>query len=418
VTKTQTGGPNPVTGLGQTLDYTITLDNIGLVDLTNVNIVDILPDDSDGVLDGPTGDGGVAGVIEVGEIWTYTISYTSTLDDFIKDIPLVNTVIVTVNELLDPVTDTAITPIEGTDTDNDGVIDVFDEDDDNDGITDVVEGGDFNDTNLDGIPDRISLDADGDGCADVTEAGFTDPDGDGVLGLSPVDVDSNGLVIGQGGYTPPNDLDGNTVLDFQEAGSPSNIDNEPEDIEVTLGEDVLFEVFGNATFYQWQLSKDNGVTWSDLEDNQKYSGVTTSKLRITDARSDLESDLYRVLLTSPDYACDPNPEVYSRAALLSFNTESIPNGFSPNGDGTNDLFIIPGLDQYPNFTMEIFNRWGSKVYSYDNNGSANPQWWDGSSDEGTSFGGDKVPAGTYFYRINFNGNDGEKPVSGWVYLTY
>ena len=117
-----------------------------------------------------------------------------------------------------------------TDTDGDGVFDIIDFDDDNDGILDSVEG-DVRDTNLNGIPDRLELDADSDSCADTVEAGFTDPDGDGILGTSPVTVDANGQVTGQGGYTIPNDLNNNGVFDFQEIGSPSAIDNQPEDAE-------------------------------------------------------------------------------------------------------------------------------------------------------------------------------------------
>jgi gliding motility-associated-like protein len=123
-------------------------------------------------------------------------------------------------------------------------------------------------------------------------------------------------------------------------------------------------------------------------------------------------------LTSPDFACDPNPELYSTAAMLSFNTVIIPNGFSPNGDGDNDEFSIPGLDQSPNFKMEVFDRWGNSVYKYNNNGSLSPDWWDGRSTGNMTLNkGDLVPAGTYFYLIDFN--DGNKaPVKGWVYINY
>ena len=41
----------------------------------------------------------------------------------------------------------------------------------------------------------------------------------------------------------------------------------------------------------------------------------------------------------------------------------IPEGFSPNGDGINDLFVIKGLDMYPHNSIVIFNRWGDKVFA-------------------------------------------------------
>ena len=40
----------------------------------------------------------------------------------------------------------------------------------------------------------------------------------------------------------------------------------------------------------------------------------------------------------------------------------IPNGFSPNGDGTNDTYKIPCGEKYPKATIRIFNRWGVEVW--------------------------------------------------------
>ncbi|MCB0475651.1 MAG: gliding motility-associated C-terminal domain-containing protein, partial [Flavobacteriaceae bacterium] len=95
-----------------------------------------------------------------------------------------------------------------------------------------------------------------------------------------------------------------------------------------------------------------------------------------------------------------------------------PQGFSPNGDGINDQFIIPALSQYKNFTMEIFDRWGNKVYDYDNNGRAEPIWWDGySTGSRTIDKGQLVPAGTYYYIVKYN-EGGLSPRTGWVYVNY
>ena len=302
------------------------------------------------------------------------------------------------------------------DTDNDGVYDIVDVDDDNDGILDAVEGEDT-DSNNDGTPDRISLDADGDGCFDVTEAGFEDPDGDGILGTSPVAVDGDGQVTGQGGYTTPNDLNNNGVFDFQEAGSPSSISNQPVDVTIALGQDAVFQVSGNATYYQWQESAD-GSTWVDLVNGADYMGVDTQTMTVVDARGKLEGNRYRVVLRSPDFACDPNPDLISEDVRLIFNTSLIPSGFSPNGDGENDVFLIPGLREYPNFTMEVFDRWGNSVYKYDNNGSPNLVWWDGRSTGNMTMNkGELVPAGTYFYHIEYNGG-GKSADTGWVYVNY
>jgi uncharacterized repeat protein (TIGR01451 family)/gliding motility-associated-like protein len=97
---------------------------------------------------------------------------------------------------------------------------------------------------------------------------------------------------------------------------------------------------------------------------------------------------------------------------------TIPEGFTPDGDGINDVFEIEHLEVlYPNFSMEIVNRYGNKVYSYKHNGNPGetPQWWTGYSDGRWNLGSDRLPAGTYFYTIYFNNND-RKPQTGWIYL--
>jgi gliding motility-associated-like protein len=80
----------------------------------------------------------------------------------------------------------------------------------------------------------------------------------------------------------------------------------------------------------------------------------------------------------------------------------IPNSFSPNGDGINDFWNITHLESYPNCTVEIYNRYGEKLYS--SFGYSIP--WDGR------FKGAEMPVGTYYYIIN--PRNGRKVMSGSV----
>jgi gliding motility-associated-like protein/uncharacterized repeat protein (TIGR01451 family) len=61
----------------------------------------------------------------------------------------------------------------------------------------------------------------------------------------------------------------------------------------------------------------------------------------------------------------------------------ISNVFTPNGDGVNDTFVIPGLDTYSDTELTIINRWGNTVYQKTNYKND----WDGQG----------MVEGTYFY---------------------
>ncbi len=83
----------------------------------------------------------------------------------------------------------------------------------------------------------------------------------------------------------------------------------------------------------------------------------------------------------------------------------IPNGFSPNGDGVNDEFDIPGLLNYPDATLYVFNRWGDVVW--DTKVPYNVKKWDGNNDKGVP-----VPDGTYYFILDLK--DGSKPFAKFV----
>ena len=91
----------------------------------------------------------------------------------------------------------------------------------------------------------------------------------------------------------------------------------------------------------------------------------------------------------------------------------IPNGFSPDGDGVNDEFVIDGLDEYPGNILRIFNRWGNLIYEkehYDNT-------WNGYVNVGSlRLGNGKVPSGTYYYILELGA--GEKARTGYIIVRY
>ncbi len=75
----------------------------------------------------------------------------------------------------------------------------------------------------------------------------------------------------------------------------------------------------------------------------------------------------------------------------------VPNVFSPNGDGQNDLFFIDGIESRGN-TVRIYNRWGQLVFEASNYRNT----WDG----------DDLSDGTYYYEVLLDGD--EAPLTGHV----
>jgi len=101
------------------------------------------------------------------------------------------------------------------------------------------------------------------------------------------------------------------------------------------------------------------------------------------------------------------------STIETFPTDfNIPEGFSPNADGINDLFVIRGILYYPNNTIVIYNRWGDKVFE----ASPYQNTWDGKTSMGLQVGGDKLPVGTYFYILDLG--DGSDVIKGTIYLNW
>lgn len=119
---------------------------------------------------------------------------------------------------------------------------------------------------------------------------------------------------------------------------------------------------------------------------------------------------YFASLYDPASDCDSSQRL---AVNVSLECDFfIPEGISPNGDQLNDDFEIRYIeDFYPNYTIEIYNRWGDSVYK----GNANTPNWDGTSNQG-SFGDGLLPVGVYFYYLDFKDGSTE-PRRGKVYLS-
>ncbi|MCZ2472229.1 T9SS type B sorting domain-containing protein [Aquirufa ecclesiirivi] len=288
-----------------------------------------------------------------------------------------------------------IDPMIPLDTDQDGKANYLDFDSDNDTISDKVEAGESPqlpvDTDKDSLPDYIDRDSDEDTIPDTLEVGFDpskplDTDKDGVYDFRDLDSDGDGIPDKiEAGKNPNNpvDTDGDGLPDYRDVDS----DNNGISDKVEVGPDPL---------HPMDTDKNGIPDYLDPDDDGD---------RIPDK---LEEDINYGALPDCDYDGIPNSK--DNDVCDTFMTQ----GFSPNGDGVNDKFVIPGIMSMPSHHLTIFNRWGNIVYEIDNYKND----WGGEISKQELFvaGDGRIADGVYFYFIDFKGI---KPnVQSFIYVNH
>ncbi len=117
---------------------------------------------------------------------------------------------------------------------------------------------------------------------------------------------------------------------------------------------------------------------------------------------------YTIVYTTNDN-CSASDSVQISITAETGCDLSIYKGFTPNGDGFNDGWIIDGVEFYPGSVVKIFNRWGGVVWESTEYDNLQVKW------EGKNLSGGELPDGTYFYYISLAGID--RVYKGWVELT-
>ena len=113
--------------------------------------------------------------------------------------------------------------------------------------------------------------------------------------------------------------------------------------------------------------------------------------------SPVDDITYTMKVTS-DKGCTSSDQVFVKV----LKKPEIPNIFSPNGDGIHDRWVIAFLETYPGCTVEVFNRYGQRIYY--TVGYTTP--WDGT------INGKPVPVGTYYYIVD--PKNGRQKQAGYV----
>ncbi|MEC4115243.1 gliding motility-associated C-terminal domain-containing protein [Myroides pelagicus] len=96
------------------------------------------------------------------------------------------------------------------------------------------------------------------------------------------------------------------------------------------------------------------------------------------------------------------------------------NLVTPNGDDKNDYFIIDNIERFPNNSVEIYNRWGVKVYETDSYNSRGNVFTGYSDGRVTVKKEEMLPTGTYYYIVSYEYKDqnGSRMIkkSGYLHL--
>ncbi len=144
----------------------------------------------------------------------------------------------------------------------------------------------------------------------------------------------------------------------------------PADTTITYGDGIRINPAGDPP-YEWQWSP---VAW--LDDPQSF----------TPYAAPLEDIVYTLVGADP-YGC--RDTIYTDIRVRYDPVMNIPNAFSPNGDGRNDVFRVTGLKFETLKEFRVFNRFGQLMYY----GTDPKDGWDGMYQSG------EAPVGVYYYSI-------------------
>jgi gliding motility-associated-like protein len=168
---------------------------------------------------------------------------------------------------------------------------------------------------------------------------------------------------------------------------PPVIDLQPQDTILPPGKQLILRASVTGLLQSWQWTPAG-----DLTDPLSLTPLTTPMVSTTP---------FQLTVLSAE-GCQASKTVLVKVYIKL----AMPNSFTPNGDGKNDLFRIPASVGLQLKEFAVFSRWGNKIFSTNNIG----QGWDGASN------GTVCPPGTYVWFINGSTKDGPVFAKGTVIL--
>lgn len=152
-------------------------------------------------------------------------------------------------------------------------------------------------------------------------------------------------------------------------------------LPVTFTNTSIFGTNPVGTTYSWSFGDSNSLNSNDTIVNHLYNTPGN----------------FPVILTATNGFCRDTAMRYIKVDIISLF--EVPNVFTPNGDGKNDVFTFNAINM-GEITITIFDRWGLKMFEATDSGNIR---WDGKNKSGKT-----VTDGTYFYILTATGLDGVK----------
>ncbi|REJ82310.1 MAG: PKD domain-containing protein [Bacteroidetes bacterium] len=204
--------------------------------------------------------------------------------------------------------------------------------------------------------------------------------------------------------------DGNVSTQFSPSHTYSVAGNIPVSLTVTsphsctdfILKDVFFISYKEAGFDLSIDSCSGQITFHSVTDNAvtyewDFGDGRTSELRYPVHTFNKDGTYEISLKVNGKSACADSASRLTVYESPLGETLFIPNSFTPNGDGINDIFKISVYRPCETYNLQVFNRWGKIVYETADAASA---FWDGSAEDG------QIQSGVYVYLLK--GSAGEK----------
>ena len=156
---------------------------------------------------------------------------------------------------------------------------------------------------------------------------------------------------------------------------------EPTALELTIDAPLQANGYNISSFQGNDGSIEVEINGGTPDYSAAWAGPTPIDIDVLNPE-DLTAGDYTITVT------DANDCVIDSIITLTQPDDlRLPTGLTPNNDGSNDSYVILGIDQYPDNDFKVFNRWGNLVYEKSNYLN---EW------QGTNTNGEDLPDGTYY----------------------